>query len=69
VQLVAEVGPARCFEEGEEVLVAVQLVAQSGDLAGGDLQRGEQGFEGRSALLSSCEWLAVSTGRFVRDGS
>ncbi len=42
VQLAARVGLGDLLEELEELAVAVVLVAGVGDLAGGDLQRGEQ---------------------------
>ena len=67
MQLVAEVDPARCFEEGEEVLVAVQLVAQSGDLAVSNAANRDSNVAAH--LLSSYEWLAVSTGHSSGDGS
>src|SRR4051812_27526492 len=43
VQLPVGVGAGDVFEEGEELLVPVTVLAHSGDLAGGDLQRREQG--------------------------
>src|SRR5680860_1812613 len=43
VELSARVGPRDLFEEVEELLVAVALVAGVGDPAGGDLEGREQG--------------------------
>ena len=37
------VGPGQVFQEAQELLVAVPVLADPGDLAGGDLERGEQG--------------------------
>jgi hypothetical protein len=36
------VGLGDQFEEGQELCVGVPLIADVGDLAGGDLQRGEE---------------------------
>jgi hypothetical protein len=43
MQLLVGVGARGLFEESQEFLVAVAVLADAGDLAGGDLQRGEQG--------------------------
>ena len=43
MQLARRVGPGHMFEERQKLLMAVPVLAQPGDLAGGDLQRGEQG--------------------------
>jgi hypothetical protein len=42
VQLPVRIGAREVSEEGQELLVAVPVLAQPSDLAGGDLQRGEQ---------------------------
>jgi len=46
VQLAGGVGAGDLLEEPEELLVAVPRPAGRGDLAGGDLQGGEQGAGG-----------------------
>jgi hypothetical protein len=43
MQLLVGVGPGQVLKEGQELVMTMPLLALSGDLAGGDLQRREQG--------------------------
>jgi len=63
VQLLGGIGQRDVLEEAQELLMAVTVLADPGDLAGGNLQRGEQG---RGAVADIVMGAAFGAARLHR---